>query len=416
LINPGDHEMKAILKATAICTILCAGPGLAQSDPIVDAANRRKAESEAETAALTAAKTRYEAETAAAKARFGTLADYTTAGTTEAGDKAGRMEAQLLSADSIEVLAAGIVGELNNKVCRTKNIVIATPDEAPSFEAYDAFRAQYLQILKEKELALLIEPRPKPKPGTVRAKTSMAAAGTALNILGNLFRSDYKIAEVDWDPDDLLLARSIMEQAQGSGWHFFLPKSSPASVVAGNPAVDAMLDLETARNVAAQKLKEHQESAKKNPKKDYSVAIAALEAVIKHIDEFNVSVRTPDKGGAVPLVGIARQAHFAGRLSDGFLLVIKSHVGGGTTYTKKNFWTFFGSVPFYVSGGALTSYALLDGKSGEVVASGVFDRAEKFTKVRAVAGRTRAVASVTTSSKACDPPKKEGTVALGATR
>ena len=37
--------------------------------------------------------------------------------------------------------------------------------------------------------------------------------------------------------------------------------------------------------------------------------------------------------------------------------------GGGYTI-KRNLWTFLGGEPFFVSGGAVVSYALLSGKTG----------------------------------------------------
>ena len=40
-------------------------------------------------------------------------------------------------------------------------------------------------------------------------------------------------------------------------------------------------------------------------------------------------------------------------------------------YTKKNMWTFFGTMLFYHMGGVIASFVLLDGTTGKVLKSGV---------------------------------------------
>ena len=61
-------------------------------------------------------------------------------------------------------------------------------------------------------------------------------------------------------------------------------------------------------------------------------------------------------------------------------LYLKVHFKGGGTYTKKNLWTFFGSVPFKASGGLVASYWLVDPK-GNVTKSGSVSHLKGYKSV-----------------------------------
>lgn len=70
-------------------------------------------------------------------------------------------------------------------------------------------------------------------------------------------------------------------------------------------------------------------------------------------------------------------------------LFVHVNAAAGGYYTKKNLWTFLGSMPFYVMGGAIVSYLEFDGKSGEVIHAGQFTIHSGHDKVSKVPGLLR---------------------------
>jgi hypothetical protein len=56
--------------------------------------------------------------------------------------------------------------------------------------------------------------------------------------------------------------------------------------------------------------------------------------------------------------------------ADSYLLIVKVNKAGGSHYVEKNLWTTFGAMPFYVMGGVISSFSLLEGKTGDLIASG----------------------------------------------
>lgn len=387
---------RSFLGAPATVLMLAmATTALAQVDPIADA-NRRKAEADADTAASNADKARSEAATAAAKAKLGPLADYTAAGTTTAGNNAGKTESQLLASDATQGLAKLMVERLKLQSLNKANILITSEGTLPTFEAYDAFLAQLQQIEGELKRAQLAKPKAKSAP-TKLIQFEMfgsSSAAVVLNTVGNLLRSDYQVAGVEWTADDALLSRAIIVQAKSNSFirKFYTPAVSPLGMAKTNLAIEALANLTAEQARAEDKLEAVTVSSQSSTELDYSEVIVGLEASIKRGEAFAAMLRTP-KDGVTPLVVVARQAHFARILQDGYILSIKTHAAGGSTYTKKNFWTFLGTLPFYVSGGALASYSLTDGVTGEVLDSAVFGRMRPYMKVHDVASKAGGGAS-----------------------
>jgi hypothetical protein len=167
-----------------------------------------------------------------------------------------------------------------------------------------------------------------------------------------------------------------------------------------NPALARLKTLDALRDQVSDKLaddtqdaKDLQEAAKneKDKKKAalllaqseaYAPVVEALKAALKRYDDFVAMVGKADDKGVSPLSTIARQAYMSKALGDGgYLLVIKANFLGGSSYTRKNFFTFFGAMPFSVGGGAVASFTLIDGKSGNVIDSGVFAHSVPYNKV-----------------------------------
>jgi hypothetical protein len=97
-----------------------------------------------------------------------------------------------------------------------------------------------------------------------------------------------------------------------------------------------------------------------------------LRGAMALFDTWFTKLTTPDDKGVVGLVTIAKERAIVDQLNNGGkLLAIKVQKAGGSFMTKKNLWTFFGGMPLYHMGGASVSYALMDGTTGQIGASGV---------------------------------------------
>lgn len=371
------------------------------------------AQAQLEKALAEAQKAKYDAENAATKAKFGTLADYSNQGTTTAGAGAGTLEASLLGAEA--TLAVG--RDIGGAVCMALETEAATDNVSAvyvvaenfvmSFEVYDAFRIQAQAIGEQLAAALAMTPW-KAQPGDAELTARTASLGTAAAIVGNLLRSEYSVGNVTLTADDQVLTRAVIDAAPCRGKYAFrLPGQyiAPAQL-ADNGAMLELKRLDELRRGVEQKLlletrtrSEGLEAAKAESDKveaarlrvaaeQYEMPIDAAVKALKAHTAFRKVLSTPNDKGVLPLSLITRQAHLAQTLAkDGYLLVLKANVLGGTSYTKKNFWTFLGSTPFSVTGGTTASYTLIEGRSSNVIDSGVAARAAPYAKVHKTIAR-----------------------------
>jgi hypothetical protein len=359
---------------------------VAQAGDPIAAAQARKAEAEAEAAASNAEKAKWEAAAAAEKAKLGPLGAKAVDGSVEVAKDAGKFESTFLASKSVEELARKVVdGAKGIKATGGKpRVLIVTGTEAPGFEAYDAFTLRVQQLALEFDKAKATSRIPKPKKtreGTTGGAASLgiatSSAAVALDVIGNLFRADYKVAPLEFTLDDQLLVRAIIHQAHDD-WEIRVPAYSPPALGMTNPAVEQFNRVLDDRTAARLLLAEAKAEAGKNKNFDYTDRIAALEGYVKSAEGFIAEMRTA-VAGVVPFLQIAKQAELLTLLDGGFLLTVKVHAAGGSSVAKKNFWTFLGAMPFKVSGGALVSYSVFDGKTGQVVGGGVFQHLQTLT-------------------------------------
>jgi hypothetical protein len=417
MISPASK----LLGTFAIAT-LCLHAAVAQDaepDQAVASANAAKAVAEAQ-------KAKYEAEEAAAKAKFGALADYAATGGVTASTGAGLLEATLMGSEATRASAEKIAARLCDAVkgctaptapatCtfrtpdpKLKPVFIVGEDEKLSFEAFDAFQLQTQLIEAQFKRALAMKPAAGFAPsGGVTVST--AGFSTALALAGNLLRSDYTVSGVTLTPDNLVLAKEVMRAArcQQIPRAIKLPgQFNPPLDLTQNLALSRFNALDTLRDQAnasleasIQDAKDLQEAAKneKDKKKAaallaqsdaYAPIVDALKAAIKRYDDYVTKTGTPDDKGVFPLTAITRQAYLSQALGEGaYLLVLKANFLGGSSYTRKNFFTFFGAMPFSVAGGAVSSFALIEGGTGNVLDSGVFAQSAPYSKVHKTVGR-----------------------------
>ena len=364
-----------------------------------------------EKAIAEALKAKYDAESAATKAKFGSLVDYANTGGTAAGTAAGTMEVSLLGAEATRSVGVDIARRVceslgSKKAASASPVYVVSESYALSFDAYDAFRVQSEVI--EERLREALSVRPMSASGGSDLTASTSSPGTAIAVLGNLLRTEYSVANVSLTPDDQLLMRSVMDMAPcRNKYAFRLPGHYIAPTrLENNGAMQSMRELEILRRELERKLLSDTTiranglaAAKAEKDKDEAtkLRVAAerfdipIDAATKALDAhatFRTFLSTPNDKGILPLSLITRQADLAAPLGNGgYVLVLKANALGGTSYTRKDFWTFFGKMPFYVTGGTTASYTLIDGGSSNVVDAGIAARAAPYTKVHRVTTR-----------------------------
>lgn len=369
--------------------------------------NQQKAAADAQSAALAA-------EAIALKAKFGTVTGSQITGTvtTEAG--AGSAEANLLAAKAVDEAAALIAKALSPTPDNKKYIVFAG-SQRPTLGHWRTFsiQSEVIQVSFNQADFVATQARRAAEgqitpaittnsSGTESVANIVTGAGAVLDIaskLGSYFMTDYKASAVTLTGcDDDLLAVGVVGRLSGA-----LFPARWASPPGANPVSNLLARLAKLRDSSIPTQREMQEkgdhykaAAEKESdakRKDQLKGIAgafakagdAYVAAQKRFDDLLVSLATADKDG-VPLVAyVIDEKPIAETLEGGaYALFVKLTAAGGY-YTKKNLWTFLGSMPFYVSGGTIASYVLVDGGSGVVVKAGQFTVHSGYYKINDVA-------------------------------
>lgn len=395
------------------------------------ATDRTKAAAEAQTAIFNAQKAQADAATAAAnaeataqKAKFGSIAG-TDLGTTTADAGAGSFEASLLAASAIDRAASVIKTALDNVGKSNQNgiangnprYIIFTGLQRPNFSDNRLFEAQINCVVsayrcaaeahakadlaagKQAEGAVKLEL----ETGVAGAVTAIGAAAEILRNLGSYFRADYRfstatVSGVDADLLAVSLAGMLKDCWYPARW---APAADETKVYQRlNPWSDRRGDAPFRHAELLKREKEFADGASAAPDPAENARLSAVadlyraatefySAADKGFDDFLASLAEVDTTGVLRATRIAEQRAIADALSQGALAVLL-HVGGtsGTTYTKKSLWTFLGGAPFYVSGGAIVSYLVVD-NHGQVKAAGQQRGHSGFVKVHEVPDEMR---------------------------
>ncbi len=392
--------------------------GQAEAAARTAAAKEKQAAAEAEVAAINA-------DAARAKARIGSVSGSTFTGAVESDASAGKNEATLLAARSVELAAvkvaqAAIAANTTVAASGKKSFILLGGATGPQFGNYRAYQLRVtlveaglnrastqFQKVEAQRIKLA-----KPPTRSLTAGTESVAAittiGTVIDLaakLGSYIQSDYKIAgsAVAGVDDDLLVASTAGALLAGghSVW-------IPAQVLPMDPTTGVADDLKTtaglvdtaAANLAlaegySSDLKAAAEkfpAAQEKDKKAY-LAVAALydssatqtKAAIKAYEDLLAALGAEDKDGAVLVNKIHTEKVTYQKLQAGAALVlvsVKSSAGGN--FSKKNLWTFMGTMPFYVSGGTVVKYTVHDGKTGAAIAAGQVRLTSDYKKLHEV--------------------------------
>lgn len=383
-------------------------------------AGQPKAAAEAQTAIFNAQKAQADAATAAAnarvtseKAKFGSV-EGTKFGTTSVDANAAGLEASLLSAEAIDSAANWICNEL--KQLEFKRYALFTSSQRQQFGEYLLFQTKIATILDSYARAdaaqkVVMVAAGGKRTEAVETRESVAiiatAAGASLDLiskLGSYFLSDYKFSPANVSGVDTdLLAVSLAARLAKKGDCIYPARWSPASDYS---AIHGGLEpLEKQRHdarpqlkavIEAQKQKTAEAAAEKDEGKkkellglaDQYQRVADIHlSANKALDDLLTSLAEADSTGLARVTRIAEQKAVSDHLTDGLALLLHVGGGGGTTYIKKNLWTFFNMMaPFYVSGGAVVSFLAVDRK-GFIKAAGQKQLHSGYLKAQSVAAR-----------------------------
>jgi hypothetical protein len=135
----------------------------------------------------------------------------------------------------------------------------------------------------------------------------------------------------------------------------------------------------------AEKASEPEKAALRQKAEAHKAAAQSWKAAIALYEGVFAKLTAADDKALTPLTVVIREAVAVDALAAGTqLLLVKLHATGGGYYTKKNMLTFFGGMPFFHMGGVVASFALLDGKTGSVVAADVVPVHGGFVKANKV--------------------------------
>jgi hypothetical protein len=216
---------------------------------------------------------------------------------------------------------------------------------------------------------------------------SPAAVGAAVNTVASLLRTDYTIYGIALQPEQNQLVRELAGAllARNLPNPVYTPGLFPVGPTTDdNPALQRVSLLEALRSQAANATAAHAElmrsmaqrvaslrgpalQALNAQKGDHERMKARLDEAIKAYTTLINELTSRQDGQPPALAGIIRQAHTAALLRQGGLLVVtKIHFQGGTAFTRQNFFSSLFGMPYRVSGGALVSSIVQDGRTGQV--------------------------------------------------
>lgn len=328
------------------------------------------------------------------------------AGDVKAGDKAGTVEASLLATRALNLAAGIIVSRIGTKA--GSSVVLYGGTDLPDFQSLISYLAQSQAIDKALDDALLKMDDPQaradallgPQPEFVTP--AMVGAGfDAANKLLGFFRTDYTIQGVAVTADDLLLINALADALTEKRISVRLPALYNAPALLETSPIVTKLDLLTAKRVALQQKADlaystaaaltsaaasEADAATKKRKVEACASLKTVsdqaKVVVGLYDGLLTRLTAPDDRAKVPLAAIIQQEAIRSALQNGAnLMTAKMSSSGGTYYTRKNFWSFFGAMPFFTMGGVVVNYSLFDGRTGIVLSAGAIPLDGGFFKV-----------------------------------
>lgn len=384
-------------------SVMDAQKAKATADAQTSAANQQKAAADAQASAIAA-------QQAAEKAKWGSVTGSGLSGEVTVNTGAGNAEATLLAARAVKDAAVEIGKKVKKANEAGRDIVLFTGSQSPDLSHWRTFR-NTLRIVSDgfdrasaakaqaDAAAKQVPPKAAGNEMVGAAITGIGAGLDALSKIGSFFQSNYTLAgaTVSNIDDDLLVVSVAGEISNAFSPNRWTPIGGEEIAALVQPLAatrqDAATTLKDVVQPQSQKYKgaaEKETNASEKIKlqavaSSYDRAVDSYTAALKAYDDMITSLVT-DKGGVALAVLVANEKWISDKMASGALgLIVRVHSAAGANYTKKNLWTFFGGMPFYVMGGTVCSYVLINGADGRVLSAGQFTLHSGYYKVNDVA-------------------------------
>jgi hypothetical protein len=357
-------------------------------------------------AAAKAAKELADAQLAAFKAAVGDVPrSGITGSVTLQGEKVGELEATLLAAHALKKAATTIAVQVAAVVAPNAGITVVAAPDVPAFQALLAYKAQHA-LVRTALLSGIQASSAFPSGRDAAALPMAGAAGVALDVaskLAGFFRSDFTVGGVALSLDEAAAVNEVAGQLCQKFVVVVPGVFNPRALTdAGGTVVTQVTDLSVSNQEAERRLAEHEAAAdqltraiaaeadadRKRAFEDeltkHKTVLDSLRSAVALFATWMTKLSSADDKGVTSLATIAKEQAIIDGLAGGHLLTVKVQKAGGGFFVKKNLWTAFGEMPLYHMGGVAVTFALLEGSSGKVLASGAVPVYAGFVKSKEV--------------------------------
>ena len=373
--------------------ILCAA-GLSQA-AVAQSDTSRTSQLADETAELTAQAARDNAAAAATNAATAKVKAQTDAlgipkidGKATLGTNGGAIEAWMLSSSVVDkagqAIAAGVgtalglapppttaAGTTAQGAPAPVRVLLVSGDEALSLDTAANVSAQIALARRNLEQAQA----PLCAPGPSASMIPLAAIGAAANLL----KTDTEISGLDVAVTNRMLAAATGKYLRGPRTTVVIPAAAVATSQA-SPTAQAWVALTDLRDQAGDCLPATPDDKLPDPLKP---KVKALKAAIGAVNDLEGKLlKADDKGNT--LLGQAVRVDALLQGARPYVLRVNVEKGGGSLLKRSNVWTALGAPAIGITGGLVTSYALTDPYTGELLGSGNVVCRTALTSLRAV--------------------------------
>ena len=365
---------------------------------------------DAQTARLKAIKAhldaKREADLAEAQAELGSVSGSGVTGSVTAGSEAGKGEGTLLAARAMIVASTVLVEKIADKVA-ARPVLLMSGVEGAQFSNYRQFllhRAVIERVLEQAinaaENVLGTVGDRKESPSLEMAPATTIGAGLEIATkLGSYFATEYTVGGLTVSTDTEQFLSAVADSLLARGKAVILPnrrvppndefiKVIETLAVGIKTAEAKFVELGRTASGLKEASTREQDAAKKERLLQRSSACdqpaVVLRNAIDKAEGFIAGLMVADPKGVSLLARIAQEKIMSDQLNAGAVNLnvdVRSLVGG--YYSKKNLWTFLGSMPFFAMGGGVAVYYLTDG-TGKLLGSGLIAIHSGYTKVSAV--------------------------------
>jgi hypothetical protein len=404
------------------------------TDQATAAANLQKLQSDAEKAKWDAAKARADYQNS--------LPAPAESGAVTVKTNAGQLEGNVLTAEAVNTLATTIANNAKSKIGQPetcdatpsvgcKSILLLSGSESALFVHWDQFKFRHDRLKEAFRIAMeafnnaqtkyrlnnILQSNPTggggasvqgftPDSALVSATdiTGIGTAASAITKLVGYFMRDYEVGGVATSADDAMLIAAVASKMYGTHQPTFvrgrLLKPGAADEVFAfikgldDTNIDAtkkLADLKKITGDAQKKLddKKSTEAEKKKAQETiatFKEAIELLTAATGGYQTFITSLSQSDAATGLPLPLVIQEKAESDMLgTEGAGLFLHVQSSGGAYYTEHSIWTIFTNIPFYVSGGAVVNYVMIDRKSGAIIDAGLLNASVPYKRLDKVA-------------------------------